>query len=193
MITGELKSKVDKIWEIFWTGGITNPLSVIEQLTYLIFIKGLDDKQSDLEANASILGIEPSHILPKDRPELRWKNFKQLDAAAMFQTIQEKVFPFIKTMDPNGKSAFSRHMKDALFLFPTAQMLEKIVTNVDSLPLKDRDTKGDLYEYLLSKVSTAGTNGQFRTPRHIIQLMVDLMKPSPEDIIVDPSAGTAGF
>ena len=193
MITGEIKSKVDKIWEIFWTGGITNPLSVIEQITYLLFIKSLDDKQSDSEANASLLGIAPVTLLPADRSELRWKNFKQMDAAAMYETMEKKVFPFIKGMDSNRESAFSKYMNDAIFMIPTPQMLEKIITNLDALPMKDRDTKGDLYEYLLSKVATSGTNGQFRTPRHIIQMMVELMKPTPKDTIVDPAVGSAGF
>ncbi|MDC7219449.1 MAG: class I SAM-dependent DNA methyltransferase [Spirochaetales bacterium] len=193
MITGETKNKVDKIWEIFWTGGITNPLSVIEQLTYLIYIKSLDDKQSDSEANATLLGTAVHPIFPEDKPELRWKNFKQMDAAAMFDTVQNKVFPFIKTMDSNKESAYSTYMKDAIFMIPTAQMLEKIITNVESLPLKDKDTKGDLYEHLLSKISQAGTNGQFRTPRHIIKMMVDLMAPTTSDIIIDPAAGSAGF
>ncbi len=193
MITGEVRNKVDKIWEIFWTGGITNPLSVIEQITYLIFIKSLDDRQNDLEANASLLGTSFTKIFSDDQPELRWKNFKQKDAAAMFDTVQKQVFPFIKDMHGDKDSAYSKYMKDAIFMIPTPQMLEKVVTNVDTLPLKDRDTKGDLYEYLLSKVATSGTNGQFRTPRHIIRMMVELMKPTPSDTIIDPAAGSAGF
>ncbi len=193
MITGEVRNKVDRIWEIFWTGGITNPLSVIEQITYLIFIKSLDDRQNDLEANASLLGTSFTKIFPDNQPELRWKNFKQKDAAAMFDTVQKQVFPFIKDMHGDKDSAYSKYMKDAIFMIPTPQMLEKVVTNVDTLPLKDRDTKGDLYEYLLSKVATSGTNGQFRTPRHIIKMMVELMQPTPSDTIIDPAAGSAGF
>lgn len=193
MITGELRSKVDKIWEIFWTGGITNPLSVIEQFTYLLFIKGLDEKQTDLEKNAEFLGIEVEKTFSDEQEYLRWKNFKQLSASEMYDTVSKKVFPFIKTMHGDKDSAFTRYMDDAIFMIPTPQMLEKIVTNIDLLPLTDGDTKGDLYEYLLSKVATAGTNGQFRTPRHIIKMMVELMKPTPTDIIVDPAAGSAGF
>lgn len=193
MITGELRSKVDKIWEIFWTGGITNPLSVIEQFTYLLFIKGLDEKQTDLERNAEFLGIEVEKMFSDEQENLRWKNFKQLSASEMYDTVSKKVFPFIKTMHGDKDSAFTRYMDDAIFMIPTPQMLEKIVTNIDLLPLTDGDTKGDLYEYLLSKVATAGTNGQFRTPRHIIKMMVELMKPTPTDIIVDPAAGSAGF
>ncbi len=193
MITGELKNKVDKIWEIFWTGGITNPLSVIEQFTYLLFIKGLDDKQNDLDQNASLLGIESKKIFKDDQQHLRWKNFKQEGAEKMYNVVSKEVFPFIKNLHGDKESAFSKYMDDAIFMIPTAQMLEKIVTNVDTLPMKGRDAKGDLYEHLLSKVATAGTNGQFRTPRHIIKMMVELMKPTPSDIIVDPAAGSAGF
>jgi type I restriction enzyme M protein len=193
MITGELRSKVDKIWEIFWTGGITNPLSVIEQFTYLLFIKGLDEKQTDLERNAELLGIEADKIFNDEQQNLRWQKFKQLSSSQMYDMVSRKVFPFIKNMHGDKNSAFTKYMDDAIFMIPTPQMLEKIVTNIDLLPLSDGDTKGDLYEYLLSKVATAGTNGQFRTPRHIIKMMVELMQPTPTDIIVDPAAGSAGF
>jgi type I restriction enzyme M protein len=185
MITGELRSKVDKIWEIFWSGGITNPLSVIEQFTYLLFIKGLDDKQTDLEKNAEFLNIEVEKIFNHEEQNYRWQNFKQLSAIKMYDTVSRKVFPFIKNLHGDKESAFTKYMDDAIFMIPTPQMLEKIVTNIDQLPLTDGDTKGDLYEYLLSKVATAGTNGQFRTPRHIIKMMVELMQPTPTDIIVD--------
>ena len=194
MVTGSLKNSVDKIWEIFWTGGITNPLSVIEQFTYLLFIKNLDDKQLAEEENAEILGIEPNRIFPEDMENLRWHNFKQLHANAMFEVVSKEVFPFIKNMHGDKNSAFAKYMDDAIFMIPSPQMLEKIVTNIDNLPLNEgTDANGDLYEYLLSKVSTAGTNGQFRTPRHIIDLMVALTKPTPNDYIIDPAAGTAGF
>jgi len=193
MLTGELRNKIDKIWEIFWTGGITNPLSVIEQFTYLLFIKSLDDKQNDLEENASVIGIEPRKIFNEDQQNLRWKNFKQLTAREMYDVVSRKVFSFIKNLHKDKDSTFSKYMDDAIFTIPTPQMLEKIVTNIDILPMEGRDARGDLYEYLLSKVSTSGMNGQFRTPRHIIKMMVDLMKPTPTDIIVDPAAGTAGF
>jgi len=196
MITGEMKNSVDRVWGIFWTGGVTNPLTVIEQFTYLLFIKGLDDRQNDLEANAPLLGIKADQIYTPDQQHLRWGQFKQILAEAMFKLFisEHGVFAFIKNLHDDKNSAFSRYMKDALFQIPTPAMLEKIVTAIDVLPLKKgSDQKGDLYEYLLSKVSTAGTNGQFRTPRHIIQMMVELMKPSPDDIIVDPAAGTSGF
>ncbi|MCI5120423.1 MAG: SAM-dependent DNA methyltransferase [Candidatus Electrothrix sp. AUS4] len=169
MITGELRNKVDKIWEIFWTGGITNPLSVIEQFTYLLFIKGLDERQNELESNASLLGIPAEKIFGDEQQELRWSNFKQLPAEQIFRlfTDPEKgVFSFIKNLHGDKDSAFSKYMAGAIFMIPTPGMLEKIVTQIDALDMGDRDAKGDLYEYLLSKVSTSGTNGQFRTPRH---------------------------
>ena len=197
MITGEIKINIDRIWEIFWTGGVTNPLTVIEQFTYLLFIKGLDDKQNDLEANAALLGIEAEQIFSADQQNLRWSNFKQLPAEAMFALFtrtESGVFTFMKNLHNDKSSAFSKYMADALFQIPKPAMLEKIVTAIDGLKLeKGTDQKGDLYEYLLSKVATSGTNGQFRTPRHIIKMMVELMKPSPTDTIVDPAAGTSGF
>jgi type I restriction enzyme M protein len=196
MITGELKHKIDKIWETFWTGGITNPLTVIEQFTYLLFIKGLDDRQLQFERNAALLGLEPERIFPDALSHLRWSNFKHKPAEAMYALFTDSshgVFAFIKNLHDNKNSAFSQYMSDALFLIPTPAMLEKVVTAIDNLELTGKDAKGDLYEYLLSKVATAGTNGQFRTPRHIIDMMVELMAPTPSDVIVDPAAGTSGF
>ncbi len=196
MITGELRNKVDKIWEGFWTGGITNPLTVIEQFTYLLFIKGLDDRQNTLEANAALLGSTAEKIFADDQQDIRWCNFKQKPAEemfALFTNFEKGVFTFIKNMHANKDSAFSKYMKDAIFVIPTANMLERAVTAIDGLDMQGKDAKGDLYEYLLSKVATSGTNGQFRTPRHIINMMVELMQPTPQDIIVDPAAGTSGF
>lgn len=193
MITGELKNKVDKIWETFWTGGITNPLTVIEQFTYLLFIKGLDEAETQREQEAALLGIEFERIFPEDKQHLRWSKFKNLEASQMYEIVSKEVFPFIKSLHGNKNSAYAKYMGDAIFMIPTPQMLSKIVDGIDKLPLKDRDLQGDLYEYLLSKIATAGTNGQFRTPRHIINMMVELVKPTPEDIIVDPAAGSAGF
>jgi len=193
MITGEIKNKVDRIWEVFWTGGITNPLSVIEQITYLLFIRGLDLADSIREKESIVLGIKHKSIFPKDKQYLRWSVFKDLQAQKMYKIVADEVFPFIKTLNGDKESAYATYMSDAIFIIPTPQMLEKVVTGLSNLPLEDRDTKGDLYEYLLSKLSQSGTNGQFRTPRHIIRMMVELMKPTPEDIIVDPAAGTAGF
>ncbi|WP_339193439.1 class I SAM-dependent DNA methyltransferase [Aeribacillus sp. FSL K6-8210] len=193
MITGELKNKVDKIWETFWTGGITNPLTVIEQFTYLLFIKGLDEAETQREQEAALLGIEFERIFPEDKQHLRWSKFKNLEASQMYEIVSEEVFPFIKSLHGNKNSAYAKYMSDAIFMIPMPQMLSKIVDGIDKLPMKDRDLQGDLYEYLLSKIATAGTNGQFRTPRHIIKMMVELVKPTPEDIIVDPAAGSAGF
>jgi type I restriction enzyme M protein len=193
MITGELKNKIDKIWETFWTGGITNPLTVIEQFTYLLFIKGLDEAETQREQEASLLGIEFERIFPEDKQHLRWSKFKNLEASQMYEIVSKEVFPFIKSLHGNKNSAYAKYMGDAIFMIPTPQMLSKIVDGIDKLTMKDRDLQGDLYEYLLSKIATAGTNGQFRTPRHIIKMMVELVKPTPEDIIVDPAAGSAGF
>ncbi|MEN0665247.1 type I restriction-modification system subunit M [Caldifermentibacillus hisashii] len=195
MITGEIKNKVDKIWETFWTGGITNPLTVIEQFTYLLFIKSLDEAETIKEKEAEVLGIPFEGIFPEDKQHLRWHRFKQLGSPEeMYRVVSDEVFPFIKNLHGKDNSAYSKYMGDAMFLIPTANMLAKIVEGIDNLPpATDRDVQGDLYEYLLSKLSTSGTNGQFRTPRHIIQMMVELMKPTPEDIIIDPAMGTAGF
>ncbi|MGC7812037.1 type I restriction-modification system subunit M [Bacillus paranthracis] len=193
MITGELRSKVDKLWEVFWTGGITNPLSVIEQFTYLLFIKGLDEVETTKENEAMFLGLEYEGTFSNDKQHLRWSKFKNLEAQQMFDVVSKEVFPFIKNLHGKKDSAYAKYMDDAIFMIPTPQMLTKIVDGIDNIQMKDRDTKGDLYEYLLSKVATAGTNGQFRTPRHIIDMIVELMKPTPEDIIVDPAAGSAGF
>ncbi len=194
MITGELRSKVDKIWETFWTGGITNPLEVIEQFTYLLFIKGLDDKEIIKENDAILLGIDFDRTFPEDKQNLRWSKFKNFEAETMYDVVANEVFPFIKNLHTNKDSAYAKYMGDAIFKIPTPLMLSKIVDGIDNIDMdENKDTKGDLYEYLLSKVATAGTNGQFRTPRHIIDMIVRLMKPTPQDIIVDPAAGSAGF
>ena len=193
MITGELKSKIDRIWETFWTGGITNPLEVIEQFTYLLFIKDLDDNETMKENDAVLLGIPFEGLFPADKQSLRWSKFKNEEAEEMYKIVSEGVFPFIKNIHDDKESAYSKYMGDAMFKIPTPLMLSKIVDAIDKLEMDDKDVKGDLYEYLLSKVATAGTNGQFRTPRHIIKMMAELMKPTPEDIIVDPAMGTAGF
>lgn len=194
MITGELRNKIDRIWETFWTGGITNPLDVIEQFTYLLFIKQLDDVEITKEQEANFLGVSYESMFPEDCQDYRWSRFKNLGSAEeMYDIVANKVFPYIKNLHQDGDSAYARYMGDAIFKIPTAAMLSKIVDGIDRLELGDEDSKGDLYEYLLSKVATAGTNGQFRTPRHIIKMMVALMKPTPEDIIIDPAMGSAGF
>ena len=194
MITGELRNKVDKIWEVFWTGGITNPLEVIEQFTYLLLIKQLDDVETTKENEASFLGVDYQGIFPEECQKYRWSRFKNLgDAQEIYNLVLNEVFPFIKNLHGDGDSAYSKYMGDAIFKVPTPAMLTKLIDGIDGLELGDSDSKGDLYEYLLSKVATAGTNGQFRTPRHIIKMMVELVKPNPADIICDPAMGSAGF
>jgi len=200
MITGELKSKVDRIWDTMWSGGISNPLSVIEQLTYLLFIKRLDELQTLKENKAARTGkpIEDP-IFSKKQDSLRWSRFKETAPEEMFKTVQQEVFPFIKTLgnrgddDGEGNSTYTHHMKDALFMMPTPRVLANVVDQLDAIDMADRDTKGDLYEYMLGKIATAGQNGQFRTPRHIIKLMVEMTAPTPKDVICDPACGTAGF
>jgi type I restriction modification system M subunit (site-specific DNA-methyltransferase subunit) len=189
----ETKSIIDRIWTNFWEGGVTNPLTVIEQITYLLFIKGLDDIDIAHEKSDHMLGIKTKRIFDEKHQECRWSIFKNYPAEKMYKIVGEDVFPFIKSLSNNKNSGYAKYMEDAIFIIPTPIMLQRVVTAIDKLKMKDRDTKGDVYEYLLSKLSTAGTNGQFRTPRHIIKMMVELMKPTPEDIIVDPAAGSAGF
>ena len=194
MITGELRNKIDKIWETFWTGGITNPLDVIEQFTYLLFIKQLDEVETTKENEANFLGVDYESMFQGECQKYRWSKFKNLGSAEeMYELVLNGVFPFIKNLHQDGDSAYARYMGDAIFKIPTAAMLSKIVDGIDKLELGDEDSKGDLYEYLLSKVATAGTNGQFRTPRHIIKMMVELVKPAPDDTIIDPAMGSAGF
>jgi type I restriction enzyme M protein len=200
MITGELKSKVDRIWDTMWSGGISNPLSVIEQLTYLLFIKRLDELQTLKERKAARTGkpVEDPIFTAKQNV-LRWSRFKETAPEQMFETVRDKVFPFIKTLgqkgnaDGEGGSTYTHHMKDALFMMPTARVLANVVDQLDGIDMADKDTKGDLYEYMLGKIASAGQNGQFRTPRHIIRLMVDMTAPTPKDVICDPACGTAGF
>ncbi len=200
MITGELKSKVDKIWDTMWSGGISNPISVVEQLTYLLFIKRLDELHTLKERKAQRLkqAIEEP-VFATDEDHLRWSRFKDAAPESMFNTVRDKVFPFIKTLgnkgdeDGEGGSTYTHHMKDALFMMPTPRVLANVVDQLDSIDMSDADTKGDLYEYMLGKIASAGQNGQFRTPRHIIKLMVDMTAPTPKDVICDPACGTAGF
>lgn len=194
MLTGELRSSIDKIWETFWTGGLANPLTVIEQITYLLFIRRLDELQTGKEQEANDLGqpIDSPIYQPEQYP-LRWSRFKDLDPETRFQLFRqpEGVFDFIRSL--GHQSAFNRYMRGATFMIPTARLLDQVVSLLDTVQMRDRDTKGDVYEYLLSKIATAGQNGQFRTPRHIIKMMVAMMAPGPEDIVCDPSAGSAGF
>jgi type I restriction enzyme M protein len=198
MITGEVKNKIDKIWTDIWAGGITQPLTVIEQLTYLMFIRSLDEKEIEKES-LEALGMEVTDkIFPQteDGQAMRWSKFKDRDAREIYEIIGQRVFPFIKTMNTDKSSAFSRYMQDAMFLVPTPQVLQKMITGLDELyehDLEGLDMKGDLYEYMLGKLSTAGQNGQFRTPKHIRDMMVRLMAPTPDERICDPACGTAGF
>jgi len=200
VVTGELKSQIDKIWNDFWSGGISNPLEVMEQLTYLLFIKRLDDLQTLAENRARTLGepleraIFPPGADDRGRPyqDYRWSRFKNLAPAEMLVVVGQHVFPFLQTLGGEG-STYATHMRDARFTIPTPGLLQKAVDGLDGVPMVDRDTKGDVYEYMLGKIATAGQNGQFRTPRHIISLMVEIMAPQPLDVICDPAAGTCGF
>ena len=196
MITGEMKSKVDKLWATFWSNGISNPLSVIEQISYLLFIKRLDDLELGKEKQAQRLSKPVKN--PTFSPEhqrCRWSYFKNIDnPEKMFEIIRDEAFPFIKNLGGTaGENAYARHMKDATFLIANPALLTNVVGQIDAIPMEDRDTKGDLYEYMLSKLTTAGTNGQFRTPRHIIKMMVELMAPGSREIVCDPACGTGGF
>src|SRR5271170_6780536 len=200
MLTGEIRSQIDSIWNDFWSGGVSNPLSVIEQITYLLFIKRLDELHTVEERKATQLKIEMERrIFPKGQDErgrsyedLRWSRFKSFEPREMFTVVDEHVFPFLRTLGGEG-SAFSQHMKDARLGIPTPALLAKAVEKLDDVRMDDRDTKGDVYEYMLGKIASAGQNGQFRTPRHIIQLMVEMVEPKPKDIVCDPACGTCGF
>jgi type I restriction enzyme M protein len=195
VIQGELRSRIDRVWDAFWSGGISNPLEVIEQITYLIFLRRLDQEQELKERKASRTG-EPIErpIFQKAHEHLRWENFTRAAPAAMFATVRDEVFPWLRELGGEG-STYSHHMKDARFTIPTEALLVRVVKMLSDpeLGLDAKDTKGDLYEYMLSKIASAGQNGQFRTPRHIIELMVEMTQPGPGDEICDPACGTAGF
>jgi len=207
MITGELKNKVDAIWDTIWTGGITSPITVLEQITYLLFMKLLDDGQLKQEAGANAFGVslknpvfktgdcviseEPRIVAPYKN--LRWNYFHNLEPSEMYSTVQNYVFPFIKQIGEGRDTAFSRYMKDTVFLIPTAKVLAKVVDGIDAMDMNNKDIMGDVYEYLLGKIASAGENGQFRTPRHIIRMIVELMQPTLDDRILDPAMGSAGF
>jgi type I restriction enzyme M protein len=205
MLTGEIRSQIDRIWDSFWSGGISNPLEVMEQITYLLFIRRLDDLHTLEENKANRLKtpierrIFPEGRDAKRRPyeDFRWSRFKHFAPAEMFTVVGEHLFPYLRNdlaiQLGNGDSTYAHHMKDARFTIPTPALLAKVVDMLDKVPMEDRDTKGDVYEYMLAKIATAGQNGQFRTPRHIIRLMVEMTAPQPTDIICDPACGTAGF
>jgi type I restriction enzyme M protein len=201
MITGELKSQVDKIWEAFWTGGISNPHTVIEQFTFLLFLRRLDENQLLEEKKANIIGIEIENtIYSPTQKRLRWHSFINEDPEQLYALfIQPQIeldnltaFEFMKQLGSKA-GVFAQYMKGATFMIPTPRLLDQVVQMIAKIKMDDRDTKGDLYEYLLSKIATAGTNGQFRTPRHIIKMMVEIMQPTQEDTICDPACGSAGF
>ena len=201
MVTGELRNQVDKIWEAFWTGGIANPLTVIEQFTFLLFLRRLDERQLLEEKKAHMIGGEVQHaIYDEAHNRFRWHTFKNSDPETMFTLFTQPqvdvdnltVFEHMKHLGSEA-GVFAQYMKGATFMIPTPRLLDQVVQMIDKIQMDDRDTKGDLYEYLLSKIATAGRNGQFRTPRHIIKMMVEIMQPTKEDAVCDPACGTAGF
>lgn len=195
MITGELRSKIDKVWEAFWTGGLSNPITVIEQMTYLLFIRRLDEMQIQREQQASFLKKKIQNpVYNAEQNEIRWSFFKNNDPEVMYRlfTKENGVFDFMKNLGEQG-TAFTKFMKGAVFMIPTPRLLAQVVDMLSDINMEDRDTKGDVYEYLLSKIASAGQNGQFRTPRHIIKMMVEMVDPTLEDTICDPTAGTCGF
>lgn len=207
MITGQLKNKIDTLWDVFATGGLTNPLEVIEQITYLMFIHDLDESDNKKSKECAMLGLPFTSVFNDDvvigdrtidGMQLKWSVFHDMPADKMYSIIQEWVFPFIKTLHADKNSAYSKYMDDAIFKVPTPLLLTKVVDSLDEIydlmsQEKDIDIRGDVYEYLLSKIATAGRNGQFRTPRHIIRMIVELMKPQPNEIICDAACGTSGF
>ncbi len=207
MITGELKNKIDSLWDVFAAGGLVNPLDVIEQITYLMFIRDLDDSDNLRAKESAMLGLPYTSIFSGevtvgerkiDGQTLKWSVFHDYPAGKMYSTVQEWVFPFIKNLDGKKDSAYSKYMDDAIFKLPTPLLLSKVVDALDEIYLlmgksDDKDVRGDVYEYLLNKIAQSGLNGQFRTPRHIIKMMVEMMEPAPDDIICDPACGTSGF
>ncbi len=207
MITGEIKNKIDQIWDTFFVAGVTNPITVLEQMTYIFFMKMLDDKQLQEEDNARDWDSEvknPTFLVGQmwRNPEtnadvpyesMRWSVFRHTGPENMFNMVRTNVFEFIKHIGTGEESAYSRYMKNAIFLIPNARTLTKVVDGVDALDMNNRDAMGDVYEYILGKMAASGTNGQFRTPRHIIRMIVEMMEPTPKDYICDPAMGSAGF
>lgn len=207
MVTGELKNKIDGLWDIFAAGGLVNPLDVIEQITYLMFIRDLDDADNLRAKESAMLGLPYQSIFANevqigdrtiDGSQLKWSVFHDFPAGKMYSTVQEWVFPFIKTLHSDKNSAYSKYMDDAIFKLPTPLLLDKVVNALDEIydlmnESQAADVRGDTYEYLLSKIAQSGLNGQFRTPRHIIKMMVQMMEPKADDVICDPACGTSGF
>ena len=207
MITGELKNKIDGLWDIFAAGGLVNPLEVIEQITYLMFIHDLDESDNTRAKESAMLGLPYKSIFSDevkigertiDGSQLKWSVFHDFPADRMYSVMQEWVFPFIKTLHADKNSAYSKYMDDAIFKLPTPLLLSKVVDSLDEIykmmnEIQTADVRGDVYEYLLSKIAQSGLNGQFRTPRHIIRMMVEMMEPSSDEVICDPACGTSGF
>ena len=206
MITGQIKSQIDQIWETFWTGGITNSITLLEQMTYLLFMKMLDDAQIRQESKALALGTQVNDPMfdygkwhnpdtDQDVPmsDLRWSNFRHFEPEKMYRVVRRDVFSYIKHLNRGKQSAYSRFMKDAVFMIQNPRTLVKVVDGISSLDMNNRDAMGDVYEYVLGKMAASGTNGQFRTPRHIIRMMVELMQPTLDDTICDPAMSSAGF
>ena len=196
MITGALRSRIDSLWTDFWTGGITNPLTVIEQITFLMYSRLLDMQERTQEKRAAITGNREPSLFGEGDQDCRWETWRHYGGPEMLPHVRDRVFPHFRQMAERSTgegSQFAAFMKDAQLMIQKESLLVKAVNAVHDLPLEQGDTKGDLYEYLLSKLTTAGINGQFRTPRHIIRMMVELMQPQPTDRICDPSCGTAGF
>ena len=207
MITGELKNKIDGLWDVFAAGGLVNPLEVIEQITYLMFIRDLDDVDNKREKESAMLGLPYKSIFAEevkigdrtiDGKQLKWSVFHDFPAGRMYEVMQEWVFPFIKNLHSDKNSAYSKYMDDAIFKLPTPLLLSKVVDSLDEIyeimnSTQSSDVRGDVYEYLLNKIASAGRNGQFRTPRHIIRMMVEMVDPKADDVICDPACGTSGF
>ena len=193
MLDAELKSKINLLWNKFWSGGISNPLNAIEQMSYLIFMKRLEDEDNSREQNAKLLGEKFTSIFPKNN--LKWSSWTEMPGDQMIEHVRDEVFPFLRKLNGGEKSIYSKYMKNASFAIPTASLLAEAVKIINDMHIKEqnRDAQGDIYEYLLEQLSTAGKNGQFRTPRHIIKMMVELLDPKYGDKICDPACGTAGF
>lgn len=205
MITGEKKQQVDNIWQIFWNSGFTQPSAIFEQITYLLFMKMLDEKQLEKESIANLTGdklLNPTFpegdwhnpSTDQDIPynELRWHVFKEFEPSHMLNRVRNDVFIFLRSIG-GSESTYSKAMEDTVFQITNARLLSRVVEGIEELASDGADMVGDVYEYMLSKMAASGTNGQFRTPRHIIRMMVELMKPTLDDTICDPAMGSAGF
>jgi len=193
MLHAELKSKIRKLWDKFWSGGISNPLQAIEQISYLIFMKKIEDKDVLEQQNATLKEIKFKSIFEENK-NCRWSEWSEYSSDKILSHVRDAVFPFMRNLGEED-SLYSKYMKDASFSLPTASLLIEAVNIINDLHIKEQnqDTQGDIYEYLLSELTTAGKNGQFRTPRHIIRMMINLAKPELGDRILDPACGTAGF